>query len=109
MLPAYQLQGIGKALIEEELLRLREMNAQGCCLVGHADYYRKFGFNNMSSLALDRVLQDVFFALAFGESEPQGTVVFHEAFQAGSHVEHQSTNTNICIQNSVPLQSISGL
>ena len=46
VLPSYQRHGIGKALIREGLSRLKSMNAQGCCLVGHPDYYRKFGFNN---------------------------------------------------------------
>ena len=47
VLPEYQRQGIGKALIREGLSRLKDMNAQGCCLVGHPDYYKKFGFKNM--------------------------------------------------------------
>jgi putative acetyltransferase len=44
VLPEYQRQGIGKALMQEGLSRLKNMNAQGCCLVGHPDYYGKFGF-----------------------------------------------------------------
>jgi len=44
VLPACQRQGIGKALIREGLSRLRALGARGCCLVGHPDYYRKFGF-----------------------------------------------------------------
>lgn len=95
VLPAYQRQGIGKALIEEGLLRLRKINAQGCCLVGHPDYYRKFGFKNMSGLVLEGVPQEVFFALSFDGREPQGTLSFHNAFQAGGHVDHQSTDANI--------------
>jgi putative acetyltransferase len=46
VLPEYQLQGIGKALIREGLSRLKDMNAKGCCLVGHPDYYKKFGFKS---------------------------------------------------------------
>jgi putative acetyltransferase len=42
VLPAYQRQGIGRALIWEGLSRLKEMNARGCCLVGHPDYYPMF-------------------------------------------------------------------
>jgi putative acetyltransferase len=38
VLPAYQRQGIGKALIGEGLSRLKDINAQGCCLVGHPDF-----------------------------------------------------------------------
>ena len=50
VLPAHQQQGIGKALIREGLARLKDMNAQGCCLVGHPEYYRTFGFKNTSGL-----------------------------------------------------------
>jgi len=82
VLPEYQRQGIGKALIREGLARLKEMNAQGCCLVGHPDYYRKFGFKNMPGLVHEGVPQEVFFALSFDGHIPQGTVTFHEAFNA---------------------------
>lgn len=82
VLPAYQRQGIGKALIAEGLARLKALAANGCCLVGHPGYYGRFGFENPSGLALDGVPPEVFFALAFNGRLPQGTVVFHEAFRA---------------------------
>jgi putative acetyltransferase len=82
VLPAYQRQGIGKTLIREGLSRLKQMKAQGCCLVGHPDYYRKFGFTNIPGLVHDGVPQEVFFALTFHGHTPQGTVVFHEGFKA---------------------------
>lgn len=82
VLPAYQRQGIGKALIREGLARLKEMHAQGCCLVGHPDYYRKFGFENMPGLVLAGVPAEFFFALSFGGHAPQGAVAFHEGFKA---------------------------
>jgi len=82
VLPEYQRQGIGKALIQEGLSRLKDMNAQGCCLVGHPDYYRKFGFKNMPGLVHEGVLQEVFLALSFNEYTPQGTVIFHDGFKA---------------------------
>jgi len=88
VLPAYRRQGIGKALIQEGLSRLKDMNAQGCCLVGHPDYYRKFGFSNMSGLVLEGVPQEVFFALSFGSHTPQGTVAFHEGFKADGQQEN---------------------
>lgn len=87
VLPAYQRQGIGKALIREGLSRLKDMNAQGCCLVGHPDYYKKFGFKNMSGLVHEGVPQEVFFALSFDGHTPQGVVAFHEGFKAGSQQE----------------------
>ena len=82
VLPEYQRQGVGKALIQEGLSRLNDMNAKGCCLVGHPDYYRKFGFKNMPELVLEGVPQEVFFALSFGGNTPHGTVTFHDGFKA---------------------------
>jgi putative acetyltransferase len=82
VLPAYQRQGVGKALIREGLARLKAMNAQGCCLVGHPDYYRKFGFINMPGLVLEGVPPEVFFALSFDGHPPQGAVAFHAGFKA---------------------------
>lgn len=82
VLPEYQRQGIGKALIREGLARLKDMGAHGCCLVGHPDYYRKFGFENVPGLVLEGVPQEVFFALSFDGHIPQGTVTFHEGFKA---------------------------
>ena len=87
VLPEYQRQGIGKAMIQEGLSRLKDMNAQGCCLVGHPDYYRKFGFKNMSGLVHEGVPQEVFFALSFEGRIPRGTVAFHEAFKADGRQE----------------------
>jgi putative acetyltransferase len=87
VLPAYQRQGIGKALIREGLSRLKQMNARGCCLVGHPDYYRKFGFKNVSELVLEGVPPEVFFTLSFDGYIPQGTVAFDEGFMAGGPQE----------------------
>jgi putative acetyltransferase len=87
VLPEYQRQGIGKALIREGLSRLRDINAQGCCLVGHPDYYRKFGFTNIPELVHEGVPPEVFFALSFDEHTPLGTVTFHEGFKADGQQE----------------------
>lgn len=82
VLPEYQRQGIGKALMLEGLSRLKALNAKGCCLVGHPDYYKKFGFKNVPGLVLEGVPPEVFFALSFDAYTPQGTVSFHEGFKA---------------------------
>ena len=82
VLPEYQRQGIGKALMQEGLARLKNMNARGCCLVGHPDYYKKFGFKSMPRLVLEGVPQEFFFALSLDGRTPQGTVTFHDAFKA---------------------------
>ncbi len=82
VLPEYQRKGIGKALIREGLSRLKDLDAKGCCLVGHPDYYRKLGFKNIAGFVHEGVPQEVFFALSFEGRYPQGTVTFHEGFKA---------------------------
>ncbi len=87
--PDVQSKGIGKALIREGLSRLKDLNAKGCCLVGHPQYYRQFGFENVEGLIHEGVPQEVFFVLSFDKHIPQGEVVFHEGFKANG----QQTDT----------------
>jgi putative acetyltransferase len=82
VLPEYQKQGIGKSLINEGLSMLKQLGGQGCALVGHPNYYKRFGFKNFPELVHEGVPQEVFLALPFNEKVPQGTVVFHEGFLA---------------------------
>jgi putative acetyltransferase len=84
VLPEHQRKGIGGALIEEGLSRLKALNATGCCLVGHPEYYRKFGFENVAGLSVEGVPQEAFFAFSFDGHIPQGKVTFHEGFKAES-------------------------
>ena len=80
--PDFQRKGIGKALIQEGLSCLQNLKAKGCCLVGHPQYYRRFGFNNAEGLIHEGVPKEVFFALSFDGNIPQGNVLFHEGFKA---------------------------
>lgn len=82
VLPERQRHGIGKELIAEGLQRLKALNAKGCCLVGHPEYYRKFGFRNVPGLSVEGVPPEFFLALPFDGRIPQGTVAFHDAFKA---------------------------
>jgi putative acetyltransferase len=91
VLPEYKCQGIGKALIREGLSRLKDTNARGCCLVGHPDYYQKFGFGNVPGLVHEGVPPEVFFALSFDGHIPQGTVDFHEGFKADGRMAGEDT------------------
>jgi putative acetyltransferase len=82
VLPEFQRRGIGRALIQEGLSRLKSLNAQGCCLVGHPEYYKRFGFKNITGLVHEGVPEEVFFALSLDGHVPQGIVEFHEGFKA---------------------------
>lgn len=93
VLPEFQKKGIGKTLIDEGLLRLKAIHARGCCLVGHPEYYKKFGFRNTSDLTLDGVPEEVFFALSFDDHIPQGKVAFHEAFMKDYSQQDVSQNS----------------
>jgi putative acetyltransferase len=89
VLPEYQRRGIGTALIREGLSRLKGMGARGCCLVGHPEYYQRFGFAHTPDLVLEGVSPEVFFALTFDGQVPRGTVTFHAGFGAEG-LEHRS-------------------
>ncbi len=80
--PDFQRKGIGKALIQEGLSRLKNLKAKGCCLIGHPQYYRQFGFKNVEGLVHEGIPHEVFFALSFDGNIPQGNVLFHEGFKA---------------------------
>ncbi|MDQ1316321.1 MAG: putative acetyltransferase [Pseudomonadota bacterium] len=82
VLPEYQRRGIGSALIQEGLSRLKNLGARGCCLVGHPGYYGRFGFRNIQELVIEGVPEEVFFALSFDDHIPQGIIEFHKGFKA---------------------------
>ena len=46
--------------MHEGLPRLRDLKARGCCVVGHPEYYRKFGFANTAGLVIPEVPPEVF-------------------------------------------------
>jgi putative acetyltransferase len=84
VLPECQRKGIGRALIRAGISRLKELGARGCCLVGHPEYYRRFGFQNIRGLVHEGVPKEVFFILSFDGHIPQGIVEFHAGFKADS-------------------------
>ena len=87
VLPEHQRRGIGSALIQEGILRLKDLGARGCCLVGHPEYYRRFGFQNVRGLVCEGVPEEVFFALSLDGHIPQGIVEFHSGFTADGQQE----------------------
>src|SRR5512143_1523338 len=63
VLPEYQRRGIGSALIQEGISCLKDLGARGCCLVGHPEYYRRFGFRDVPGFIHPGVPEEFFFAL----------------------------------------------
>ena len=82
VLPDYHKQGIGKSLVNKGLSMLKELDGQGCAVVGDPNYYKRFGFRNIPDLVHEGIPQEVFLVLPFTENVPQGIVVFHEGFLA---------------------------
>jgi len=82
VLPAFQRQGIGSALIRRGVAILKSSGAQGCVLVGPPEYYQRFGFRHVPDLVMEGVPPEVLLALPFGERQPCGEVTHHEAFSA---------------------------
>jgi putative acetyltransferase len=87
VLPECQRRGIGSALIQEGISRLKDLGARGCCLVGHPEYYRRFGFQNIRGLVHEGVPEEVFFTLSLDGHIPQGIVEFHAGFTADGQPE----------------------
>lgn len=87
VLPECQRRGIGGALIQEGMSRLKNLGARGCCLVGHPEYYRRFGFQNIPGLVHEGIPAEFFFALSFNGHFPQGTIEFHAGFTADGRQE----------------------
>jgi len=82
VLPEYQKQGIGKSLVNKGLSILKELDGNGCALVGDPNYYKRLGFKNIPDLVYEGIPQEFFLALSFTENIPRGIVVFHEGFLA---------------------------
>lgn len=51
--PDYQHCGVGSALIEEGLMQARTLGAGAVVVLGHPDYYSRFGFDPASQHAID--------------------------------------------------------
>jgi len=84
--PSLQRTGIGSALVGEGLERCRQAGAVAAIVLGHPDYYPRFGFVPASRFGIDskyEVPDEVFMAL---ELEPgalegrSGRISYHSTF-----------------------------
>ncbi len=90
VLPELQRQGIGSALMERSLLDLRAAGCPFVAVVGHPEYYPRFGFVLASGLGLrsqwDAVPDEAWMALVLDPAAPPagGVVRFHPEFDAAA-------------------------
>lgn len=82
VLPRYQRVGIGRALVEEALKRLRDLGASGCVVLGDPFYYSRFGFRVREALVYPGVPSEYFQAMSFDGVFPSGEVAYDVAFEA---------------------------
>ncbi|HOV04212.1 MAG TPA: N-acetyltransferase [Hyphomicrobiales bacterium] len=80
VLPALQRQGIGSALMRDALDRLKAIGPAGVVLVGEPAFYGRLGFAPVEGLTVKDVPPEYVLAVSFGETIPQGEIVFHAAF-----------------------------
>jgi putative acetyltransferase len=79
VLPARHRQGIGSALMNEALRRLRA-TCRGAALVGNPAYYGRFGFRAFPGFSVAGIPPEVVLALPFDGSVPRGELMHHAAF-----------------------------
>ncbi|MET3728220.1 putative N-acetyltransferase YhbS [Fictibacillus halophilus] len=86
VVPEYQNKGIGSQLIKTALSSAKNLGYQSVIVLGHQDYYPKFGFKKASLwdiIAPFNVPDEVFMALELTENSlahVQGVVHYSEAF-----------------------------
>jgi putative acetyltransferase len=86
VLPAHQRRGIGGQLIRAGLATARRLGHASCIVLGHQDYYPRFGFRPASAWGITApfdVLDDVFMAMElvpYGLRDVSGVVVYPGAF-----------------------------
>ena len=87
VLPKYQNQGVGGKLIKEGLKRAEKLGFNSVLVVGHKDYYPKFGFEKASKWNIEcpfEVPDGAFMAIelkAGSLKDKSGVVEFPKEFQ----------------------------
>lgn len=77
--PSRQRQGIGTALMNEAIQRLRA-SSRGAALVGDPAYYTRFGFRAFPELTVSGCPSEFVQALPLDGTEPRGELIHHPAF-----------------------------
>lgn len=75
VLPEFQRQGIGSALVRTGIEKLRERQCPFIIVLGHAEYYPRFGFDPASNYGIQsewEVPDDAFMILVLNEADMNG-------------------------------------
>jgi putative acetyltransferase len=80
VLPDFQGQGIGRALVEAGIGALRSREANGCVLVGDPALYTRFGFEQAPGVFCPGVPDENVLCLRIAGPMPLGEVSHHPAF-----------------------------
>jgi putative acetyltransferase len=86
VVPSRQRQGVGSSLVREGLDRCRQVNAAGVVVLGHPEYYPRFGFLPAARLFLRceyDVPEEVFMVRELREGALcglSGTIRYHPVF-----------------------------
>ncbi|MHA6316254.1 GNAT family N-acetyltransferase [Altererythrobacter sp. CAU 1778] len=81
VLPKWQRQGIGSALIGRGIADLRERGAGGIVLLGDPEYYARFGFAHDPQLQYPGAPPAYFQRLVLNGSPPAGVVAYARGFR----------------------------
>ena len=87
VLPKFQKKGIGGSLIIEGLKKAKELGYKSVIVLGHKEYYPKFGFKKASKWGIVcpfEVPDEYFMAIELTAetlSEKTGTVVYPQEFK----------------------------
>lgn len=80
--PRRQREGIGAILIREGLSRLAASGTELVVLLGHPDYYPRFGFAHDPALTYENYVTPAFQRLVLSGGLQTGRVTYHQAFAA---------------------------
>ena len=85
VLPEHQRQGVGSALMEDSLRRAAETQFPLVVVVGHADYYPRFGFEPAGPLRIEAPFEVppeswMAFRLPAYAPSARGALIYAEAF-----------------------------
>ena len=94
VLPRYQRQGIGTKLVKDGVSRLQEKSCPFLVVIGHPEYYPRFGFRPASKFGVQSdwdVPDEAFMMMVLADEEMQGV---KEQSSTGRN-SHRSDNQRI--------------